>query len=76
MSQLTRRDFLKLSATSILGLTASQLRFLALEPVDVNNPLASYPDRNWEEIYRNQYRYDSSFTYICSPNDKIGRAHV
>lgn len=69
MSQLSRRDFLKLSATSILGLTVSQLRFLALEPVDVTNPLAAYPDRNWEEIYRNQYRYDSSFTYICSPND-------
>ena len=37
--------------------------------VAVDNPLAAYPDRDWEEIYRDQYRYDRSFTWICAPND-------
>ncbi len=31
--------------------------------------MAAYPARDWEKIYRDQYRYDSSFTYVCSPND-------
>ncbi|MFQ5435728.1 MAG: molybdopterin-dependent oxidoreductase, partial [Anaerolineae bacterium] len=26
-------------------------------------------DRNWEKIYRNQYKYDSWFDWVCSPND-------
>jgi len=43
------------------------LRFLV--PVDVSNPLEYYPNRDWESIYRNQYRYDSSFTFVCAPND-------
>ncbi|MFQ5947164.1 MAG: molybdopterin-dependent oxidoreductase, partial [Anaerolineae bacterium] len=33
------------------------------------NPLESYPNRDWEEVYRDQYAYDSSFTWVCSPND-------
>jgi len=37
--------------------------------VAVDNPLAAYPDRNWESVYRDQYRYDRSFTWICAPND-------
>ena len=69
MSQLTRRDFLKLTGVTALSLALSQLRFELLEPVDVGNPLAEYPDRDWESVYRDQYRYDSSFTYVCSPND-------
>ncbi len=35
---------------------------------DIDNPLAYYPSRDWEKVYRNQYRYDDTFTYICSPN--------
>lgn len=35
----------------------------------VTNPLESYPDRGWERVYRDQYRYDRSFTFVCSPND-------
>ncbi len=69
MARITRRDFIKLSGLAALGVAASQLRFLTLDPVDVKNPLAAYPDRGWEAIYRNQYSYDSSFTYVCSPND-------
>ena len=26
-------------------------------------------DRDWEKIYRNQYKYDSWFDWVCSPND-------
>jgi nitrate reductase / nitrite oxidoreductase, alpha subunit len=67
---MTRRDFLKLVGGTTAALTASQLfASRLLQPVDVANPLSVYPDRSWEEIYRNQYRYDSSFTYVCSPND-------
>ena len=25
--------------------------------------------RDWEKIYHDQYRYDSSFDWVCSPND-------
>ncbi|MBI2935726.1 MAG: molybdopterin-dependent oxidoreductase [Chloroflexi bacterium] len=35
----------------------------------IGNPLEYYPGRAWEEVYRNQYSYDRSFTYVCSPND-------
>jgi nitrate reductase alpha subunit len=33
------------------------------------NPLAGSIDRGWEEIYRDQYRYDHMFDWVCSPND-------
>jgi nitrate reductase alpha subunit len=33
------------------------------------NPLAGTIDRNWEAIYRDQYRYDHRFDWVCSPND-------
>ncbi len=33
------------------------------------NPLESYPGRDWERIYRDQYAYDHKFTWVCSPND-------
>jgi nitrate reductase alpha subunit len=35
----------------------------------VPNPLLSYPNRGWERIYRDQYAYDSTFTFVCAPND-------
>ncbi|GIK55612.1 MAG: molybdopterin-dependent oxidoreductase [Chloroflexi bacterium] len=67
---LSRRDFLKLSGATVGGAAlAHYLHLQMLEPVNVANPLAAYPDRGWEQIYRNQYAYDSSFTYVCSPND-------
>jgi nitrate reductase alpha subunit len=67
---LSRRQFLKLSGTAALGVALKDgLALQLLQPVDVGNPLGGYPDREWEKIYRDQYRYDSSFTYICSPND-------
>jgi nitrate reductase alpha subunit len=69
---LTRREFIKISAATVAAVTTLGGRGLnlgALEPVSVENPLESYPDRNWEKVYRDQYSYDSSYTWVCSPND-------
>lgn len=35
----------------------------------IENPLASYPHRDWEKVYRNLYHSDSQFTFLCAPND-------
>jgi nitrate reductase alpha subunit len=39
-----------------------------LEPA-ADNPLYRKVSRDWERIYHDQYRYDSSFDWVCSPND-------
>jgi nitrate reductase / nitrite oxidoreductase, alpha subunit len=69
MPAFSRREFLKLSGAAALGIAMTRLDLQALDPINVDNPLDTYPDRGWEKIYRDQYRYDSSFTYVCSPND-------
>src|SRR2546425_3805670 len=71
----TRRQFMKASAGTIavLAIADKALALTALQPViEVGNPLGEYPDRSWERVYHDQYRYDSSFTYICTPNDTHG----
>jgi nitrate reductase alpha subunit len=68
---VTRRDFLKtgLTAGAVLGWSQPTLALAALAPaVEVGNPLEVYPGRDWEKVYRDQYKYDSSFTWVCSPN--------
>lgn len=74
MPRLTRREFLVLAGGSTAALAAalavSQRSPLALlEPVNVADPLAAYPARDWEAVYRDQYRYDDSYAFVCSPND-------
>jgi len=66
----SRRDFLKTAGAAIgaAGAWGWPLRALAYRP-DIVNPLAHYPARGWEKIYRDQYRYDSTFSWVCSPND-------
>ena len=66
----SRRDFLKTSGAVVgaAGVVGWPLRALAFRP-DIANPLAFYPARDWEKIYRDQYRYDSTFSWVCSPND-------
>ena len=71
---LSRRSFLQRSGLVGAGITAAQflpLRFLQAQPAmdDVLNPLAHYPNRNWEQLYRNQYAYDREFSWVCAPND-------
>ena len=36
---------------------------------DLSNPLATYPQRGWERVYRDLWKYDSKFTFLCAPND-------
>ena len=69
---LSRRQFLKVSAGTVAAVAVADkvLALTALQPViEVGNPLGDYPDRSWERVYHDQYRYDSSFTWCCSPND-------
>jgi nitrate reductase alpha subunit len=68
---LSRRDFIRRSGLAGFGLSALQLlplRHLQAQAA-IANPLAHYPNRDWERIYRNQYAYDSSFSWVCAPND-------
>ena len=79
-SRISRRKFLTGAGALAGGVAAAGvLRGLDAEPVfagrnlrpvaQIDNPLEYYPDRAWEDVYRNQYSYDRSFTYVCSPND-------
>lgn len=71
--RLSRRDFLKLAGMAGLGTALvpddlfAQYRYLA--PVSVSNPLAAYPNRDWERIYRDIFRHDKNFVFLCCPND-------
>lgn len=68
---LTRRDFLRWMGigTGATVLTAGlPLRLLAAANPD-ENPLAGSVARDWEKIYRDQYKYDRTFDWVCSPND-------
>ncbi len=70
MKGQTRRDFLVTSSAAVgaAGTLGWPLKSLASRP-DVGNPLAGYPARDWEKIYRDQFAYDSKFSWVCSPND-------
>jgi len=46
---------------------AAPLRFL--KPLAIDNPLAAYPNRSWERVYRNIFNADSSYVFLCAPND-------
>ena len=68
----SRRSFLQTLITAgIAGASsaanAAPLRFL--KPLTIENPLASYPNRDWERAYRNIFKPDSSFVFLCAPND-------
>jgi nitrate reductase alpha subunit len=73
-NNLSRRSFIQRSGLVGAGIAATQmlpLRFLQAQQAaeDVSNPLAQYPNRDWEKLYRNQYAYDHSFSWVCAPND-------
>ncbi len=66
--ELARRDFLAMLASAGLsGFVASVSQAWSLDAPD--NPLAVYPRRGWERVYRDLWRYDSRFTFLCAPND-------
>ncbi len=69
MKGFSRRDFLKWSLAGVAGLAVSSPRLAFLQPVSIDNPLGEYPNRDWEKLYRDKFRYDSVFHFTCAPND-------
>ena len=70
MKKLTRKKFLKLSTATLGVLLLSEPLLASLKFVpEIDNPLEFYPERDWEKIYRNQFKYDSYFHFLCAPND-------
>lgn len=85
MGKISRRKFLSIAAGTGTGILLSGtelhlLNFLKPKTADAaDNPLITYPDRNWEKVYRNVYTYDSQFHFLCAPNDThncLLKAHV
>jgi nitrate reductase / nitrite oxidoreductase, alpha subunit len=74
-AHFSRRRFLKRAASAGAGLAladvlAFDLRHLeAADPVAIGNPFEVFPDRDWERVYRDLFRSDSSFVFTCAPND-------
>ncbi len=79
---LTRRQFLVRAPLAVGGAAVAasglgtsdalaQMRFLKPVPLGLN-PLKEYPNRGWEEIYRDLYTPVHSFHYLCAPNDTHG----
>ncbi len=68
---MNRRAFLRWmgvgAGTTVINMGLPFNLLAAADPDQ--NPLAGQIDRNWEKIYRNQYKYDSWFDWVCSPND-------
>lgn len=68
--KLTRRDFLRFSGAGAGVLLSKEPLYALLEPiVATDNPLDYYPNRDWEKLYRDMAAYDSTFTFLCAPND-------
>src|SRR5262249_54519833 len=65
---MNRRTFLQ-SVLTAGGGSLLAPRLWGFDVVSVENPLGVYPSRDWEKVYREQYRYDGSFTWVCAPND-------
>jgi nitrate reductase / nitrite oxidoreductase, alpha subunit len=66
--EVTRRSFLEaVAAGGFATLAASATDAWGLE--SELNPLAVYPERGWEHVYRDLWKQDSSFTFLCAPND-------
>jgi nitrate reductase alpha subunit len=67
-NDISRRDFLTTATAAGFGaLIASATKAWGLDAVA--NPLAAYPNRDWEKVYRDLWKYDSTFTFLCAPND-------
>lgn len=65
---IDRRQFLVAAESAgFAALLASATRAWGLQAPE--NPLASYPDRSWERVYRDLFAYDSTFHFLCAPND-------
>lgn len=63
-----RRSFFKLLSAMGMGTLAGTAR-TAWAVDRIENPLRSYPQREWERAYRELWRHDSNFVFTCAPND-------
>ncbi len=67
----SRRDFLKVSFAAFASVELLSMSILAPK-VDADgiskNPLVSYPNRDWESLYRDIYKHDDEFVFVCTPN--------
>jgi len=55
------------TAAGFGSLVLSATRGWGLEAI--RNPLAVYPDRDWERVYRDLWKVDSKYHFLCAPND-------
>jgi len=70
VARLTRRDFLKWMGIGTGAAAAAAGSWYYFKPAEASdNPLARSVNRDWEKIYRDQYKYDRAFDWVCSPND-------
>lgn len=71
----TRRSFLKglgavgAGAAFMSGKAGFAAPIRYFKPISIDNPLKAYPSRDWEKVYRNIFASDSSFVFLCAPND-------
>ncbi len=76
----SRRAFLQgFVATLAYSAAANAAPIHYLKPMTIENPLTSYPNRDWERTYRAIFKPDSSFVFLCAPNDThncLLRGHV
>ncbi len=75
---MDRRKFLHAASAMGFGaLVGGATRAWGLDTI--NNPLAHYPNRDWEKVYRDLFKVDGTFTFLCAPNDThncLLKAHV
>ncbi len=65
-NELSRREFLaRISAAGFGALVASTTNAWGLEAI--TNPLAVYPNRDWEKVYRDLFKYDSTYHFHLCP---------
>src|SRR5262245_10686646 len=69
MATTTRRQALKLGGSFFATLALSGKPTLLSAAKGVESLLDFVPARGWEKVYRDQYSYDSTFTFLCVPND-------
>jgi nitrate reductase alpha subunit len=77
---ITRRDVLAASPAVLLTVASGKVPLSRLVPeysllrqVDPgDNPLATYPNRDWEQVYRDLYTPDAKYHWMCGPNDTHG----
>jgi nitrate reductase alpha subunit len=68
---MKRRTLLRglLGAGAVAATEAAGAPLKFLKPMQIENPLAFYPNRDWEKTYRSIFNYDSTFVFLCAPND-------